>query len=481
MKKLIDEGLVEKKSRDPVLYKLTYNGWSRSCAQLLKADLLCSIVLGWKMARRACRHAKAKLRDIDEADDLPDFPASSSEEQTEDEEPVRSQQAKAKPATKAKAIGKADGKGKGKAREIDSREEDEPARSHAGRQSIGAANRTAARARDRSDSRDWLTAPDGRLSIFYCLCWLTFLAYLSAPFLFCYLGEGDRRVEKLDDAEVIMDDTFTPVYLIEFLPSQASRHAMFKSGNVWGEHVPVHRDTTGPEGKTLCAYLRARVAPPRCSGFDALLPAGEIGKDKSSSRDSEKENSPSPGKRGDRGNSAGSQLVRKKSVADEAAARPKPKQVTAIELDSSDDGEEEERPPPDPREAAARAAEKRALAASATFRLPSNTSNTGLARLPDLYSLNTIAMPSGSYTVCLVVDSREKPGLNNKRLEKMLTDHGVKWESRTLAMGDFIWIAKCKTTDREVVLDCCLERKRLDDLVSSIKGRSVQYASEVPS
>lgn len=296
-----------------------------------------------------------------------------------------------------------------------------------------------------------------------------------------------------------MDESFTPVYLIEFLPSQASRHAMFKSGNVWGEHVPVHRDTVGPEGKTLCAYLKARVAPPRCSGFDALHASigatNEADKERRGARESEKENSASSPKRATSG--AGQQAA-KKTKTGKTVAGSKGKAKETIELESSED--EGPPPPADPREAAARAAERRAFAsrpsasasasqattsaaqasllppagpsrrASSTFRLPSNVASSGSSRLPDVYALKTTSMPPGSYTIHLVVDSREKPGLNNKRLERMLTDQGVSWESRMLAMGDFIWIAKCKNTKREVVLDCCLERKRLDDLVSSIKG-----------
>ena len=303
----------------------------------------------------------------------------------------------------------------------------------------------------------------------------------------------------MEEAEVQMDESFTPVYLIEFLPSQASRHAMFKSGNVWGEHVPVHRDTVGPEGKTLCAYLKARVAPPRCSGFDALHASigatNEADKERRGARESEKENAASPPKRATNG--AG-QEASKKTKTGKTVAASKGKANETIELDSSED--EGPPPPADPREAAARAAEKRALASrpsasasqaststaqasllppagpsrrtSSTFRLSSNVASTGPSRLPDLYTIKTSSMPPGSYTIHLVVDSREKPGLNHKRLERMLTDQGVSWESRMLAMGDFIWIAKCKTTQREVVLDCCLERKRLDDLVSSIKGES---------
>lgn len=307
-----------------------------------------------------------------------------------------------------------------------------------------------------------------------------------------------------------MDESFTSVHYIEFLPAQAGKHPIFRSGGVWGEPVPVHRDTVGPEGKTWCAYLRARVAPLKCSGFDALMPPPAR-----PSRDSEdKENTASPSgvvKRPASANAQDAALQPAKKKAKMSTTAAKSQQLEPIELDSSGDEAalaKATHTNETAREAAAKTAEKRAALAvkpaikqvastgtaasasaaaedsgllpvagrsrraAATFRLPANTATESVSRLPDLYSMNATSMPPGSYNVHLVIDSREQPGLNNKRLTKMLTDAGVSWESRTLAMGDAIWIAKCKTSDREVVLDCCLERKRLDDLVSSIKGES---------
>lgn len=58
---------------------------------------------------------------------------------------------------------------------------------------------------------------------------------------------------------------------------------------------------------------------------------------------------------------------------------------------------------------------------------------------------------------------------------------GVKTEKRMLSLGDMIWVARRKDGGAggrggagDVVLDAVVERKRLDDLVGSIKdGRYV--------
>lgn len=92
------------------------------------------------------------------------------------------------------------------------------------------------------------------------------------------------------------------------------------------------------------------------------------------------------------------------------------------------------------------------------------------AYIPDMDYLTPVKMAPGTYTVHLIIDTREKPGLSSKKLELLLTEKGIPWEARTLSMGDAIWIARCRSSGLEVVLDACLERKRLDDLLSSLRG-----------
>lgn len=75
-------------------------------------------------------------------------------------------------------------------------------------------------------------------------------------------------------------------------------------------------------------------------------------------------------------------------------------------------------------------------------------------------------LKAGSFDIVMIVDQREKIDILN-------IEGSVKMESRTLSCGDFIWIARPKGTNpgdrtKDLVLDYVIERKRLDDLSSSI-------------
>jgi hypothetical protein len=81
------------------------------------------------------------------------------------------------------------------------------------------------------------------------------------------------------------------------------------------------------------------------------------------------------------------------------------------------------------------------------------------------------------YEIVLVVDNREKGRKDDRGLiPQKLISMGVDVVVRPLPLGDFIWIARERTTpipgqlslpvQRELVLDYVAERKRMDDLVS---------------
>ncbi|SPO31114.1 related to MUS81 - endonuclease involved in DNA repair and replication fork stability [Ustilago trichophora] len=85
-------------------------------------------------------------------------------------------------------------------------------------------------------------------------------------------------------------------------------------------------------------------------------------------------------------------------------------------------------------------------------------------------------LKAGSYSIHLVVDNRERhrPGRRQEKepIATLLLERGIDTETRALEVGDAVWVARRK--DRtgleadEVVLDHIVERKRLDDLTSSI-------------
>lgn len=91
-------------------------------------------------------------------------------------------------------------------------------------------------------------------------------------------------------------------------------------------------------------------------------------------------------------------------------------------------------------------------------------------------TLQPEVLKAGSYTIHLVVDNRERhrPGRRQEKepIATLLLERGVDTETRALEVGDAVWIARRKNRTGleadEVVLDHIVERKRLDDLTSSI-------------
>ncbi|KAK9390625.1 hypothetical protein V1515DRAFT_583670 [Lipomyces mesembrius] len=77
----------------------------------------------------------------------------------------------------------------------------------------------------------------------------------------------------------------------------------------------------------------------------------------------------------------------------------------------------------------------------------------------------------GSFSVNVVVDNREIQSQKERDFFSTRLNEipGVDADVRALGLGDTLWIAKHKRTGEEVVLEHIAERKRLDDLLSSIK------------
>lgn len=85
----------------------------------------------------------------------------------------------------------------------------------------------------------------------------------------------------------------------------------------------------------------------------------------------------------------------------------------------------------------------------------------------------------GNFTVQLILDNREVRAKNDRDyIASELTKKGTTPIVRPLELGDALWVAKCHDPQLlsrygeegdEIVLDWIVERKRLDDLVGSIK------------
>ncbi|XP_057671379.1 crossover junction endonuclease MUS81 [Diorhabda carinulata] len=96
----------------------------------------------------------------------------------------------------------------------------------------------------------------------------------------------------------------------------------------------------------------------------------------------------------------------------------------------------------------------------------SGTSNSS-ADSEDFYILEP-----GNFDLILYVDTAETVGNNSNdpflvELQKLLGPN--QFEVKKLNVGDYIWICRCRTTQKELVLPYIIERKRLDDFASSIK------------
>ena len=95
-----------------------------------------------------------------------------------------------------------------------------------------------------------------------------------------------------------------------------------------------------------------------------------------------------------------------------------------------------------------------------------------------LPTFTPIILQPGTFTVHLVLDNREVRAKDDRDyISDELTKRGAPPLLRPLPLGDFLWVAKLHDPSflrshgeegDEVILDYILERKRLDDLISSI-------------
>ncbi|KAF7550457.1 hypothetical protein G7Z17_g5706 [Cylindrodendrum hubeiense] len=96
-----------------------------------------------------------------------------------------------------------------------------------------------------------------------------------------------------------------------------------------------------------------------------------------------------------------------------------------------------------------------------------------------LPTFTPIRLPPGSFSVHLLLDVREvRAKTDRDYMQDELAKQGAKPIMRSMELGDAQWIAKCHDSTLlsrhgaegdEVVLDWIVERKRLDDLIGSIK------------
>ncbi|KXG48833.1 DNA repair nuclease, XPF-type/Helicase [Penicillium griseofulvum] len=97
----------------------------------------------------------------------------------------------------------------------------------------------------------------------------------------------------------------------------------------------------------------------------------------------------------------------------------------------------------------------------------------------DIANIEPIFFPPKSFTIQLVLDTREvRTSTDRDYISGELMKQGITPQVRALEVGDAMWVAKCHDPTflashgeegDEVMLDWIVERKRLDDLIGSIK------------
>lgn len=109
---------------------------------------------------------------------------------------------------------------------------------------------------------------------------------------------------------------------------------------------------------------------------------------------------------------------------------------------------------------------------------PSTDAEENLTK-EDIDNIQPIMLPSKSFTIQLVLDTREvRTSTDRDYISGELIKQGITPQVRALEVGDAMWVAKCNDSNflashgeesDEVMLDWIVERKRLDDLIGSIK------------
>lgn len=106
--------------------------------------------------------------------------------------------------------------------------------------------------------------------------------------------------------------------------------------------------------------------------------------------------------------------------------------------------------------------------------------NSALSKEP-FPTFQPITLQPGTFTIQLILDSREVRAKDDRDyIARELTKKGLNPITRALDLGDFFWVARTNDSSLltrygeegcEVALDYIVERKRLDDLIASVKDR----------
>ncbi|CAO3565689.1 unnamed protein product [Mortierella alpina] len=109
-----------------------------------------------------------------------------------------------------------------------------------------------------------------------------------------------------------------------------------------------------------------------------------------------------------------------------------------------------------------------------TLARSTTASNVAALNIEKLARFQPIIFLPGTFDIRLVLDIREvRTKTDRDYIGQKLTERGINVSKRVLEVGDILWVARLKDPSPsgpdEIVLDYIVERKRMDDLVYSIK------------
>lgn len=282
----------------------------------------------------------------------------------------------------------------------------------------------------------------------------------DARFCFTYLDPESRHVRSRGEADTKMDaNTFDTLYKVEFPESQSSHQ--FKRNAIVEDFIA----EPSLRLPTRIGWMMSSKAVPTCPGLPTSKAASEVPKPYPSTSSSVIT----------RADTSHMDVTTCSALAPRAAPRPSvslsEKMARAAEARrrATDSGVQPLFRPPS-------AGDFSSPPANAITPAPSGSGSTR----PQLFTqISPRKWQAGTYDIRLLLDHRELKSTDDRSAFFDLcqaealnlankNEAAITVEQRVLPVGDALWIAVHKATEEEVVLDSIVERKRLDDLCTSI-------------
>lgn len=266
---------------------------------------------------------------------------------------------------------------------------------------------------------------------------------------------GMTKADTIDRAQPHCDNSFTaPSDPTKFYTAWNSMKTLVDKDFVYEHGRPLRRYMLTEDGWEVAKRMQAAVS-------------GQIGESISEERPSRTLSAPEASKDGSHQNEA-AMLQRRTASDQDTSVKIKPKRRPMAELLSSS-------PPRSPTTGVSKERE------NAEEHPAESTRDSAITTLP---TFAPIRLPAGSFTVHLLLDSREiRTKTDRDYISDELSKRGVVPITRSLPLADALWIARLHSSAPpsllsdidsasstvDIVLDYAVERKRLDDLISSIK------------